>query len=153
MATLEDPDVAVTASAVTKSWTIDGLSPTGTVAFRSTFTPDGTKILQSGRDRLLVLDSATLDPVVNDTTIGGSKFAIENHDVMPTPDGKYAILALRYAHASTEKQDSGLQLYDLVNKKPVGEPVSTCNNCHTSETVAHMTCGLDGSLTSSTVNQ
>jgi hypothetical protein len=148
--------VATTAS-VTK--TIPDLAAGGaTTAFRSTYTPDGKKILQAGKDRLLVLDSPTLDPVVNDTTIGGSKVSIENHDAMPTLDGKYAILALRFKYSSTGKQDSGIQLYDLANKKPIGEPVSTCNRCHNPGNPSGVgtdraTCGLDGKLEPQTVNQ
>jgi hypothetical protein len=152
---LDIADVAagtVDPTSVVTSNTIGGLaSGGGTIAFRSTFTPQGDKILQAGKDRLLVLDGTTLDPLVDDTTIGGSNFSIENHDAMPTPDGMYAILALRYAHASGQKQDSGLQLYDLTTKTPIGEPVSTCSGCHNNFDAttgkARATCGIDGKLT------
>jgi hypothetical protein len=141
----------VDATSVVTTSTVSGLAAAGaTIAFRSTYTPDGTRILQAGKDRLLVLDAATLDPLDNNTTIGGSFTAIENHDVMPTPDGKYAILALRFKHAPGEQQDSGLQLYDLAKKQAIGAPVSACNGCHSSAVTARATCGLDGSLTAVT---
>jgi hypothetical protein len=148
------PDVA-------GSTTISGLATGGTtVAFRSTYTSDG-KILQAGKDRLLVLSASDLTVLDNNTAIGGSYMAntgLENHDVMPTSDGKYAILALRFKYTSTGKQDSGIQLYDLANKKTIGEPVSTCNRCHSPSNPSGVgtdraTCGLDGKLTASTVNQ
>lgn len=143
-------------SKVTKN-TISGLTAGGgTIAFRSTYIPNGTQILQAGKNRLLVLNAADLSVADNNTAIGGSFAAftdhggIENHDVMPTPDGKYAILSLRYQHSATAFQDSGLQLYDLANKKTIGDPVSTCSGCHSSATAAHLTCGIDGKLTAVT---
>jgi hypothetical protein len=139
-------------ASVTTTRSISGMATGGTtIAFRSTFTPDGSKILQAGRDRLLVLDGNSLAELDNNTAIGGSAAAIENHDAMPTPDGKYAILALRFKHAAADAaQDSGLQLYDLTNKQTIGEPVSTCNGCHAAGTTAHLTCGVDGKLTTVT---
>ncbi len=141
-------------TSVTTSYTITGLTAgMGTIAFRSTFTPDGSKILQAGRDRLLVLKSSDLTPLDNNMAIGGSYTGVENHDVMPTPDGKYAILSLRFKHAPTEQQDSGLQLYDLTNKTAIGNPVSTCSTCHSSTDTAHPTCGIDAALVTTTVAQ
>jgi hypothetical protein len=142
----------VTSANVT-SHTVSGLTPAmGTIAFRSTYTPDGAKILQAGSDRLLVLNASDLSVLDNNTAIGGSFKAftgnggVQNHDVMPTPDGKYAILSLRFQHASGDKEDSGIQLYDLANKRAIGDPVSTCKKCHDSVSVAHPTCGLVGTL-------
>ncbi len=146
----------VSSSNVT-SHTVSGLtSGGGTIAFRSTYTPDGTKILQAGSDRFLVLRASDLTVLDNNPNIGGSFKAftghggLQNHDAMPTPDGKYAILSLRFQHASGEQEDSGIQLYDLANKTAIGDPVSTCNKCHDSATVAHPTCGLVGNLTAVT---
>ncbi len=146
----------VTSANVT-SHTITGLAAAGgTIAFRSTFTPDGTKILQAAKDRLLVLNASDLTVLDNTTAIGGSYAAftgnggLQNHDVMPTPDGKYAILSLRFQHANAEQQDSGLQLYDLTNKVAIGNPVSTCSGCHNATTTARPTCGIDGKLTAVT---
>ncbi len=146
----------VTSSNVT-SHTVSGLTPGGgTIAFRASYTPDGTKILQAGSDRFLVLRASDLAVLDNNTAIGGSFKAftghggLQNHDAMPTPDGKYAILSLRFQHSNSEYEDSGIQLYDLANKTAIGEPVSTCNKCHDSATVAHPTCGLVGNLTAVT---
>lgn len=140
------------------SRTIAGLGASSTIAFRSSYTPDGTKILQAGADRLLVLDAATLDPLDNNTTIGGAYAAngVENHDVMPTPDGKYAILALRFRYTNGGWMDSGLQLYDLTAKHTIGNPVTTCLTCHTggaADDRNRATCGVDGTLTAVTVPQ
>jgi hypothetical protein len=143
----------VTGASVLASSTFSGLSAGGaTIAFRSTYTPDGTKILQAGKDRLLVLDPNNLAVLDNNTSIGGSFVGVENHDVMPTPDGKYAILALRFKYSATGKVDSGLQLYDLTTKTAVGAPVSACNACHSPSNPSGVisdraTCGLDGALT------
>jgi hypothetical protein len=140
----------VTSSNVT-SRTISGLTPGGgTIAFRSSFTPDGTKILQAGANRLLVLNASDLAVLDNNTGLGGSFAAnggVENHDVMTTPDGRYAILSLRFKHSSSEQQDSGLQLYDIANKATIGDPVGVCSRCHSAATTARKTCGIDGSLT------
>ncbi len=157
MSDLVDPNVVVSTTAVTASKSIT--VGANTVAFRSTFTPDGSKILQAGADRLVVLDGSDLHEVINDTNLGGSYAAnggFENHDVMPTPDGKYAILSVRFKYPTgAGKQDSGLQLYDLTNKKTIGDPVSACNKCHNQSDPAlvgtdRQTCGLDGKLTTVT---
>jgi hypothetical protein len=152
----------VTPASIVKQNTISGLAGNDhdapTVAFRSSFTPDGGMILQSGKDRFLVLDGTTLaakNGATGDTTIGdpaSGNTKIENHDAMPTPDGKYAILTIRYTDSTTgDTQTSGLQLYDLTEMKPVGKVVSTCSNCHaatgTLTAANHLTCGIDGKLT------
>ncbi len=135
-----------------------------TVGFRSSFTPDGTKILQSGKDRFFVLNASDLTPIststgttLGDKSIGkksttGTAGSIENHDAMPTPDSKYAILTIRYADATTGGfQTGGLQLYDLTTMQPVGPITPTCSGCHaaagTLTTVDHHLCGIDGKLT------
>jgi hypothetical protein len=134
----------VTAGTVSPS-SVTATSPTtsAAVAFRSTYTPDGSKILQAGADRLVVLDGSTLAELSNDTAIGG-----ENHDVMPTPDGKYALLALRYKDGAEAFNTSGLQLYNIQTGSygAVGNPVNTCGGCH-NDTVNHNTCGIDGPIT------
>jgi hypothetical protein len=102
---------AITAGGVTAAKVTTGSVPVAaagaSVAFRSTFTSTG-KILQAGKDRIVVLDASNLAVLANTTGIGGSFTGVENHDVMPTPDGKYAILALRYKRTSTEAQTSGI---------------------------------------------
>ncbi len=141
---------SVDPSSVTTSHPITGLADKGgTIAFRSTFTPDGSKILQAAKDRLLVLKGSDLSVLKDDTSIGGSYAAngVENHDAMPTPDGKYAILSMRYkVHSGDLYNDSGLQLYDLTKNQPVGDIVSTCNTCHDSSAHNRNTCGLVGNL-------
>jgi len=134
------------------------VAPTlASIAYRGAFTPDGTKYLQSGSDRMLIIDttSPTL-ALYNDTNndavkIGGGKTGIENHDVMVTPDGKYAILAVRYFDsAAATVKTSGVQLYDINNKKFIGGMVSTCGAaagaCHVAagDATARPTCGLVG---------
>jgi hypothetical protein len=130
----------------------DGSGPLGsTITFRSAWTDDDSKIMLSGADRFYVLDAATLD-VLNgidgDTTIGG-----QNHDALPTDDGKYALLTLRtlpYVDdadtAVRGHKDGEIQLYDVDNGAPIGEPVSVCNSCHGDKREATL-CGLDGELT------
>ena len=133
------------------------------MGFRSTFTPDGTKILQSGKDRFFVLDATTLMPITAGTSTQGDKAiatksttgttgSVENHDAMPTPDSKYAILTIRYADSTTNGfQTGGLQLYDLTAMKAVGPVTPVCSACHASagvlDTVDHHLCGIDGKLT------
>jgi hypothetical protein len=158
----------VTPSSILASHAITGMgeftSSAPSVGFRSSFTPDGTKILQSGKDRFFVLDATTLVPIststgttLGDKTIGsksttGTAGSIENHDAMSTPDSKYAILTIRYADSTTNGwQTGGLQLYDLTTMKPVGPVTPTCSGCHansgTLTTVDHHLCGIDGKLT------
>jgi hypothetical protein len=159
MSDVTSPSVTVGPTSVLAKHTITGMagstSTAPTVAFRSNFTPDGSKILQSGKDRFLVLDGNTLAPLngaTGDTTIGAGKAKVENHDALSTPDGKYAILTIRYVDSDTNGfQTSGLQLYDLTTMKPVGGLASTCSSCHASGGTLgdgdHVTCGIDGKLT------
>lgn len=129
----------------------DGSGPMGaTITFRSSWTDDDSKIMLSGADRFYVIDAATLtveNGIDGDTTIGG-----QNHDALPTDDGKYALLTLRtlpYAAdadpAVQGNKDGAIQLYDVENGAPIGEPVSVCNSCHGDKRVAIL-CGLDGEL-------
>ncbi len=120
-----------------------------TIGFRQYFTPDGKKILQAAGDRFYVVDAKTLK--VEATTMMTDA---ENHDAMPTPDGKYAILTLRANEkdpANPEKtiQDGKLALYDIAAKKIVGNPTSVCNGCHTKmlgKEINAPLCGMDGNL-------
>jgi hypothetical protein len=158
----------VSPSSILASHSITGMgeftTSAPTVGFRSSFTPDGTKILQSGKDRFFVLDATTLEPIststgttLGDQSIGkksttGTAGSVENHDALSTPDSKYAILTIRYADSSTNSfQTGGLQLYDLTTMKPVGVVTPTCSGCHagfgTLTTVDHHLCGIDGKLT------
>ncbi len=128
---------------VTKKATITG-DPGKTITFRQYFTTDGKYLLQSGRDRMVLMDAKTLK-VLDEEMVSG-----ENHDVMPTPDGKYAVLTLRENVGKTadnkDIMDGTIQLYDMTAKKLVGKPVSTCKACHDGAgiTGSAILCGIDG---------
>jgi hypothetical protein len=130
----------------------DGSGPQGaTITFRSTWTPDGSKILLSGADRFFVLDADTLE-VLNGNTAGnqgdptvGGTYNGQVHDALPSDDGKYALLTERTLPYGDTTQDGRLQLYDLVNNHPIGEPVSVCNDCHGDQR-SSVLCGITGEL-------
>jgi len=140
------------------SYTVNPLL--ASIAYRGSFTPDGTKYLQSGADRMLIIDTTVNPMTAHDTNtdtvkIGGGKTGIENHDVMVTPDGKYAILAIRYYSDATQDgnniKTSGVQLYDIANKKVIGGAIPTCGStaaCHpaTGDPTSRPTCGLVGKV-------
>jgi hypothetical protein len=137
LAALEKGDVKVTAKN-----TITG-SPKKTLTFRQSFTPDMKYLLQSGGDRFYLLNGDDMTLVDEEMMTDG-----ENHDAVPTPDGKYAVLTIR----KKIKQDDGktitdgmLQLYDMQAKKMIGKPVSTCVACHQdADVVGNATlCGAD----------
>ncbi|MBI4690826.1 MAG: hypothetical protein HY754_11280 [Nitrospirae bacterium] len=82
----------------------------------------------------------------------------ENHDIMPSPDGKYALLILRTADTVgcnpegkalvPEKKitDGVLALYDVNAKKLTGKSVSVCFACHKGMGLGDknaVLCGLD----------
>jgi hypothetical protein len=111
--------------------------PGKTITFRQYFTSDDKLIYQSAGDRMWVLDSATLKLVDEKMT----KPTGENHDVQPTPDGKYALLTLRTSDTQScdekgnpipEKKitDGALMLYDATARTLVGKTVSVCFACH-----------------------
>lgn len=130
--------------------------PGKTITFRDYFSKDDKHIFQSAGDRLWVLDAKTLKLVDEKMSAAG-----ENHDAMPTPDGKYALLTVR--NGKTEAcdaegnpimkdgknvniTDGQIQLYDLEAKKIVGKPASTCFACHKGMGLGDKTailCGLD----------
>jgi hypothetical protein len=114
----------------------------GTITFRQYFTPDGKYILQSGADRGYLIDAETLKVLDEITPLPG-----ENHDIMPTPDGKYAVLTLREKAKDFEGNDSvdgTLLLYDIEARKTVGNSASVCFACHKGEGIGKaILCGLD----------
>lgn len=127
------------------------------IAYRSAFSSDAAEqyILQAGSDRLLILNSNDLSVYVDThitnttgTVMGGGKTGIDNHDAMTTPDGKYAILSLRYQDSAGSKTTSGIQLYDIANKKFIGGIAPTCganaSACHVAagDTKDRMMCGI-----------
>ena len=128
--------------------TITG-EPGKTITFRQYFTADGKYLLQSGADRFYLLDGNTLKLIDEELLSVG-----ENHDAMPTPDGKYALLTLR--QPIEVKLDEGVKhitdgsvlLYDMAAKKVVGKPASTCRQCHEDLHIEEsaILCGLDGNF-------
>jgi hypothetical protein len=111
--------------------------PGKTITFRQYFTADDKLIYQSAADRMWVIDSRTLKLVDEKMT----KPTGENHDVQPTPDGKYALLTLRTSDTQScdengnpipDKKitDGALMLYDATARALVGKPVSVCFACH-----------------------
>lgn len=112
--------------------------PGKTIAFRQYFTRDDKRIFQAAGDRMWVIDAATLK-IVDEKVVG--KDYGENHDVQPTPDGKYALLTLRTSDTTAcdsegkplgDKKitDGALLLYDAGAKKVVGKTASVCFGCH-----------------------
>lgn len=117
--------------------------PGKTITFRQYFTNDGKYLLQSARDRMYVIDAKTLKLVKEQMVTG------ENHDVMPTPDGKYAVLTLRETKKDKEGKDvvdGTLQLFDMQAQKLVGKTTSACFSCHESAGIGGgaVLCGIDG---------
>jgi len=111
--------------------------PGKTIAFRQYFTSDDKLVYQAAADRMWLIDAATLKLVDEKMT----RPAGENHDVQPTPDGKYALLTLRTSDTSScddkgnpiaDKKitDGALILYDATARALVGKPASVCFACH-----------------------
>jgi hypothetical protein len=115
----------------------------GTITFRQYFTNDGKYLLQSGADRGYLIDAETLKVLDEITPLPG-----ENHDILPTPDGKYAVMTLREKAKDFEGNDSvdgTLLLYDIEARKTVGSSASVCFACHKGEGIGKaILCGLDG---------
>lgn len=114
----------------------------GTITFRQFFSDDGKYLFQSGADRGYLIDAATLHVLDEITPLPG-----ENHDIIPTPDGKYAVLTLREKandFEGKESVDGTLMLYDVEARKTVGNTVSVCFACHKKEGIGKaILCGLD----------
>jgi hypothetical protein len=115
----------------------------GTITFRQFFSDDGKYLFQSGADRGYLIDAKTLKVLDEITPLPG-----ENHDIMPTPDGKYAVMTLREKakdFAGKDSVDGTLLLYDVEARKTVGGTVSVCFACHNEESVGKaILCGIDG---------
>ncbi len=130
--------------------------PGKTITFREYFSPDDKYIFQSAGDRMWVIDANTLAKVDEKMSASG-----ENHDAMPTPDGKYALLTIRNgkieacdAEGKTIMKegkavnitDGQLVLYDFDAKKITGKTASVCFACHKGMGLGDKTailCGLD----------
>ncbi len=114
----------------------------GTITFRQYFSQDGKHLFQSGADRGYLIDAKTLKVLDEITPLPG-----ENHDIIPTPDGKYALLTLREKakdHEGKDSTDGTLMLYDVDARKVVGNTASVCFGCHKGEGIGKaILCGLD----------
>jgi hypothetical protein len=132
----------------------DGSGPFGaSITFRSTWSADGSRIFLAGGDRVWIIDAndpklKPLNGPDGDIRIGG-----QAHDMLPTSDGKYALVTLRVlpyeGSDDAKKHDGMVQLYDVANSKVIGTPVSVCNVCHKAAmgtNINAMLCGLDGKL-------
>jgi hypothetical protein len=123
--------------------------PGKTITFREFFSKDGKYLLQSGGDRFFLIDAKTLKLIDEEMMTAG-----ENHDSMPTPDGKYALLTLRQPlkiaieEGTKTITDGALQVYDVTAKKLIGKSVSVCDACHGGMAIKEsaVICGLDGNF-------
>jgi hypothetical protein len=130
--------------------------PGKTINLREYFSRDDKLVFQAVGDRFWLLDANTLAKIDERMSTFG-----ENHDAMPTPDGKYALLTVRNdkTDATDAKGkpiikngknvkiiDGQLQLYDVDAKRIVGKTASACFACHKGlglgDKDAHL-CGLD----------
>ena len=138
-----------------KKATLKG-EPDKTLTFRQYFSTDGKLIFQSAADRLWVLDAKTLAKVDEKMAPEGSQI----HDVMPTPDGKYALLTVRSVTTgcdiegkpiqkegkSVDITDGVFMLYDAGAKTLNAKATSTCLDCHKKVALGDknaVLCGLD----------
>ena len=99
-----------------------------TITFRQYYSTDGKLLFQSGADRGYMIDAKTLKVLDEISEISG-----ENHDIIPTPDNKYAVMTLRQTIKDKEGKDikdGTLQLYDIEAKKVIGKSTSVCYSCH-----------------------
>lgn len=103
--------------------------PQGSITFRASYTPDGKYILQSARTRTAVIDAENLELLQQAPIAEG----MEAHDIMSTPDGKFGIAAFRVPVENDSGKvmtDGQIALYDVENNRFIGDPMSTCRQCH-----------------------
>jgi len=129
-----------------------------TITFRQYFSKDDKLIFQAAGDRVWIIDAATLK-LVDEKMTGANG---QDHDAMPTPDAKYALLTLRTSNVPgcdpegkpvMDKEgkplmitDGTLMVYDADAKKLIGKPVSVCFDCHKKMAKGDknaILCGLD----------
>jgi hypothetical protein len=115
----------------------------GTITFRQYFSDDGRYFFQSGADRGYLIDAKTLNVIDEITPLPG-----ENHDIIPTPDARYAVMTLRETIRNSdgkEIKDGTLLLYDVEAKKTIGGTASVCYGCHKDNGMQEnaVLCGLD----------
>ncbi|MFH7325016.1 hypothetical protein [Desulfurivibrio sp. C05AmB] len=119
----------------------------GTITFRQYFTEDGKYLFQSGADRGYIIDAKTLEVKQVASPLPG-----EAHDMMPTPDGKYAIFTLREKVFSAADEgtvtDGTLALYDVQARQIVGDSASVCLACHQNfgKAGSAVLCGMDANF-------
>lgn len=130
--------------------------PGKTINLREYFSRDDKLVFQAVGDRFWLLDAKTLSKIDEKMSTVG-----ENHDAMPTPDGKFALLTVRNDNTdacdaagkpiikngkSVKITDGQLQLYDVNARRILGKTASTCFACHKGKGLgdrpAHL-CGLD----------
>ena len=113
-----------------------------TITFRQYFSQDGKYLFQSGADRGYLIDAKTLKVLDEITEISG-----DNHDIIPTPDNKYAVMTLREKIKDingNEIVDGTLMLYDVDARKIIGKSTSVCYDCHKEvDQGKAVLCGLD----------
>jgi hypothetical protein len=141
----------VTAGTVSSSSVLATSSTvTAATAFRQSFTPDGTKIVQAGADRTVVLNAADLSTLHSTTNVGGGSLWFQNHDVLAI-DNDYALVAIMSNSAAANKAGGteSIVLYDLATGQTVGNAANLCVKCHAMAATgtAHMACGIDGKFT------
>ncbi len=128
--------------------------PGKTITFRQYFSKDDKLIFQSAADRFWLLDAKDLKMVDEKMSTAG-----QNHDAIPTPDGKYAILTLRTSTEGCDVDgkpiagktitDGTIQLYDVDAKKIIGKSASTCQACHKGMGMGDKSavlCGIDANF-------
>jgi hypothetical protein len=128
--------------------------PGKTITFRQYFSNDDKMIFQSAADRFWLLDADNLKMIDEKMTTAG-----QNHDAIPTPDGKYALLTLRTSTEGCDPDgkaipgktitDGTLQLYDVEAKKIIGKTSSVCFSCHKGMGLGDKSavlCGLDATF-------
>lgn len=135
---------------VLKKNTLTG-EPGKTITFRQFFSKNDKYIFESAGDRFWLIDAKTLKLVDEKMTVG------QNHDAMPTLDGRYAVLTLRTNTEGCDADgkaipgktitDGTLQLYDVEAKQIIGKTVSVCVDCHKNMGLgdkSSVLCGIDG---------
>lgn len=100
---------------------------------RSRLSPDRKILYQSStgavagepaNGRFYIIDTKKMK--VADTIVLGATYDV--HDVATTPDGKYAIAAVRRV-PPTQMKDSEYVVINMKTKKPIGS-ISMCKSCH-----------------------
>ncbi|MBE0446725.1 MAG: hypothetical protein IBX64_01195 [Actinobacteria bacterium] len=135
---------------IVKSSSVEA-DPNSSIAFRQHFTTDGKYLLQSGRDRALVIDADTLETVRKIDLPKEFDTQYECHDVIATADNKYAVLAVRVPlmveGVNDPIMDGKIFLVDIEKGTLIGNGTSVCRGCHDEypslKTKTSVLCGID----------